>query len=111
MLISGSGTWHICDDGILLEALYLQPIAEDRLGGVGGVVSAIIVEPRIRLTRENNSKISLRGQYAAVIDTQAFDMSVLGRDVTNLFAVIVDWPQRVVRLLGEPHQYTITQQS
>jgi hypothetical protein len=48
-----------------------------------------------------------RGQYAAITAVEALDMSVLGRDVTNLFAVIVDWPQRLVCLLGQRHQYTI----
>jgi predicted aspartyl protease len=145
MLISG--TWHMCDDGIIrpvmlaeiqagdgswvkapllvdtgadrtvfsadiLLALRLQPaVAEARLGGMGGVVSTIIVETRIRLTRENNGKIMLRGQYAAVTDTDTLDMSVLGRDVTDLFAVTVDWQQRLVCLLGQRHQYTITHQS
>jgi hypothetical protein len=37
-------------------------------------------------------------------------MSVLGRDITNLFASVVDWPQQVVYLIGQRHQYTITQQ-
>ena len=142
-----SGTWHVCDDGIIrpvlraeiqardgswvkapllldtgadrtvfstdiLQALRLQPVvAENRLGGVGGVVSATIVETRIRLTHENNGKVMFWGQYAALTEAETLDMSVLGRDVTNLFAIIVDWPQRVVCLLGQRHQYTIIQQS
>ena len=145
MLISG--TWHVCDDGLIrpviraevqaydgswikapllldtgadrtvfstdiLTAFRLQPVvAETRLGGVGGVARAIIVETRIRLTYENQGKVMLRGQYAAITDATALDMSVLGRDVTHLFALIVDWPQRVVCLLGQRHQYAIIQQS
>jgi hypothetical protein len=39
----------------ILTALRLQPVvAETRLGGVGGVASAILVETRIRLTYENH---------------------------------------------------------
>ena len=142
-----SGTWHVCDDGILrpvmpaevqardgswikapflvdtgadrtvfsldiLRALGLPAVvATDRLGGIGGVVTTSIVETRLRLTRENHGKVMLRGQYAAVTEAEVLDMSVLGRDVTNLFAMIVDWPQRVVCLLGQRHQYTLTQQS
>jgi len=142
-----SGTWHLCDDGLIrpvihaeiqaydgswvkapllldtgadrtvfspdiLKALRLQPvIAENRPGGVGAVVRAIIVETRLRLTRANNGKVMFRGQFAAITEVEALDMSVLGRDVTNLFALIVDWPQRVVCLLGLRHQYTIVQQS
>lgn len=95
----------------ILTALRFQPtVVEDHLGGVGGVVSAVIVETHIRLTRENNGKALFRGQYAGVLEAEALDMSVLGRDITNLFTVIVDWPRHVVCLLGQRHQYTITQQ-
>src|SRR5262245_52282226 len=92
----------------VLQALRLQPIvAENRLGGLGGVAQAIIVATRIRLSRENNGKVMFRGPYAAITEAAALDMSLLGRDVTNLFAIIVDWPQRVVCLVGQRHQYTI----
>ena len=32
----------------------------------------------------------LRGTYAACLQNEALDMSVIGRDILNLFAVIVD---------------------
>jgi len=141
MLISG--TWHVCDDGIIrpvmrgeiqardgawvkapllldtgadrtvlsadiLQALRVQPVvAESPLGGVGGVVHATVIETRMRLTRENNGKVMFHGHYAAVTAAEALDLSVLGRDITNLFAITVDWPQRLVCLLGQQHQYTI----
>ena len=96
----------------ILRALHFQSVVgEERLGGIGGAVSAVIVETRIRLTRENNGKIMFQGQYAAVIDMGALDMSVLGRDVTNLFSVIIDWPGRLICLLGQRHDYTIIQRS
>jgi hypothetical protein len=34
---------------------------------------------------------------------------VLGRDITRLFAVIIDQPGDIVCLLGQRHQYTIVQ--
>ena len=92
----------------ILQALRLQPIVtENQLGGVGGVANALIIETRMRLTRENNDKVIFRGQYAAITEAESLDMSVLGRDITNLFAIIVDWPQRVVCLVGQRHQYTL----
>lgn len=95
----------------ILQAIGPLPIvAEERLGGMGGVVRATVVEGRIRMTRENNEKIIFRGQYAGITDPEALDMSVLGRDVINFFILIVDWPQRLVYLLGQRHQYTIIQQ-
>lgn len=71
----------------------------------------MLVETRMRLSRENDGKVTFRGHYAAVSDVTALDMSVLGRDITNLFATIVDWPQRAVYLIGQRHHYTITPQT
>ena len=36
-------------------------------------------------------------------------MSVLGRDITNLLAVIIDRPHDVICLLGQRHRYMITE--
>ena len=96
----------------ILQALRLQPIVTaNQLGGVGGVVNTLIIATRMRLTRENNGKVIFRGQYAAITEVESLDMSVLGRDITNLFAIIVDWPQRLVCLLGQQHQYMIIPRS
>jgi len=83
---------------------------QDRLGGIGGEIASVNIETQIRLTRENNAKVILRGHYAGVTETSALDMSVLGRDVLNLFVVIVDWSQQVICLVGQRHGYTILQQ-
>jgi hypothetical protein len=50
-----------------------------------------------------------RGSFAAFTALESLDMSVLGRDITNLFAVIVDRPRNLVCLLGQRHRYTIEQ--
>jgi hypothetical protein len=94
----------------ILALLRLQPvIAQERLSGLGGVVSSLIITTQIRLTREDAGKVVFRSQFAAVTDMEALDISVLGRDLTSLFAVIVDRPRHVVRLLGQRHRYTIEQ--
>jgi hypothetical protein len=79
------------------------------LSGVGGMAASVIVETWLRLTREDAGKVMLRAQYAAVTELAALDISVLGRDITGLFAVIVDWPRDVVCLVGQRHRYTIEQ--
>ena len=92
----------------LLAVLSLPPLApSQQLGGVGGVSPSVIVETQIQLARENNGRVLFRGQFAAFKDLEALDMSVLGRDITNLFAVIADRPRDVVCLLGQRHTYTI----
>jgi hypothetical protein len=82
----------------------------EHLGGIGGIVESVVVETQIRLTRENAGKVLFQGQYAGVTEVGALDMSVVGRDLTNLFVVIVDWTQQIVCLLGQRHRYAITQQ-
>jgi hypothetical protein len=79
------------------------------LSGVGGMAAAVIVETWIRLTREDAGKVMFRGQYAAVTELEALDISVLGRDITRVFAVIVDWSHDVVCLVGQRHRYTVEQ--
>lgn len=78
----------------ILALLHCQPgVAQERLSGLGGVVTSIIVATQIRLTREDTGKVVFRSQFAAVTDMEALDISVLGRDLTSLFAVIVDRPR------------------
>jgi len=95
----------------VLAALTLQPsIALERLSGVGGIVSSVVVETQIRFRREaGRGTVVFHGQYAAVTEREALDMSVLGRDSTGLFAVVVDQSGNIVCLLGQQHRYTIEQ--
>jgi hypothetical protein len=96
----------------VLAALHLQPIAvHERLSGLGGMVRPVFVETQMRFRCEaGRGTVVFRGQYAAVTEGEALDMSVLGRDITGLFAVIVDQPGNVVCLLGQRHRYIIDQQ-
>ena len=92
----------------VLTALRLHALETDhRIGGIGGLVSAVAIETQIRLTYDDYGKVLLRGRYLGVTDKDDLDISVLGRDVTNLFAVIVDWQQKTVCLLGQRHRYTV----
>jgi hypothetical protein len=54
--------------------------------------------------------VVFRGQYAAVTELEALDMSVLGRDITGLFSLIVDQPGNVICLLRQGHRYIIAQE-
>jgi hypothetical protein len=93
----------------LLE-LGLEPLdVAEGLTGVGGRVSSVVVETRIQFTREDGVPIILRGRYAGTTDPDTLDMSVLGRDIMNHFALIVDRPGDTVCLLGQAHRYVIEQ--
>lgn len=94
----------------ILTELRLTPLSTgDRLGGVGGIAASVVVETQIQFPRETGERIAFRGRFAAVTELESLDMSVPGRDITNLFAVIVDRPREVVCLLGSRHQYSIGQ--
>jgi len=92
----------------ILNALRLPTTsATHSLAGVGGPSPSVIVETQIQVKRQGHAPAVFRGQFAAFTVAEALDMSVLGRDITNLFAVIIDRPQDVVCLLGPRHQYNI----
>ena len=119
-ILAGDGTWVqarcLVDIGAdrtvfsadILEALHLPPLSSpDRLAGVGGVSPSVGVQTQIVFFREDGSRVAFRGQFAAFTEVVALDMSVLGRDITNLFAVIVDRPGDVVCMVAQGHGYLI----
>ena len=79
-----------------------------QLGGVGGTAATVAIATHIRLPLEGSGAIGFQGSFAAFTDSNSLDISVLGRDVMNLFAVIVDRPGDVVCMIGQGHHYVIT---
>jgi hypothetical protein len=94
--------------GMVLSHLGLPIASASQLGGVGGAVPTVEVATSLRLKDLTGARIVFQGRFAAFPDPAALDMSVLGRDILNLFALIVDRPRDVVRLLGTPHGYAFT---
>lgn len=92
----------------VLAQLGLHPItSDDGISGLGGRAESVVIETQIRLSRENSSKVLFRGQYAAVTEIKSLDTCVLGRDITGLFAVIIDQARNLVCMLSQRHHYTI----
>jgi len=121
-VLTSDGRWHpaefLVDTGAdrtvlsagTLSRLGLEPVnTQDGLSGMGGLVDSVLVETEIQLTRETGDKVVFLGQFAAVTALEALDISVLGRDITGLFAVIVDQLGDVVSLLAQRHRYSIVQ--
>ena len=75
---------------LALAAIKRASAAVNRDLGVldAGKADSIIVQAEIRLLRETGQPISITGSYAGFTDAAASDMSVLGRDITNLFALM-----------------------
>jgi hypothetical protein len=121
-VLASDGTWirapFLLDTGAdctvfseaLLALLKLPTLApQEEIAGLGGGVTSVAVATEIRLTRDQGGKVTFRAQYTAVTERESLDMSVLGRDITGLFAVIVDRPGDVICLLGQRHTYSIVQ--
>jgi Aspartyl protease len=119
-VLAGDGSWvkapFLLDTGAdrtvlsadVLRALGLPPApAAEQLGGVGGLAQSVLVDTQVRVSREDGTKVLFRGPVAAFPQAGALDMSVLGRDLTCHFAVIIDRPGNVVCLLAPAHSYSI----
>jgi hypothetical protein len=105
-VLAADGTWlkasFLVDSGAdrtVLSADVLRSLrlpseaAEAALAGVGGEVPSVLVDTQIRSTDEEQARVVFRGRVDAFTDVTAMDLRVLGRDILNLFAVIVDHPR------------------
>ncbi len=121
-ILAGDGTWRALEllvdtgaDRTVISADVLASLQLDlskpraRIGGVGGLVDSVIVVTQIRLMRDDGLSAIFRGAYAACTDLDALDMSVLGRDILNMFALIVDRRADAVAIIGGNHRYTVGQ--
>jgi len=90
----------------------LQPLAMEEaeitsLAGVGGIAESITVETAISFMKDDGRRVAVRGPLSVFTEMGSADLSVLGRDVTNNFSVIYDYPSRTVTLLAAPHSYEV----
>lgn len=121
-LLANDGVWKpvefLADSGAdrtvltadILNELGL-PLLEvaDGISGLGGGIDSVEIETRLQLRRDTGNPVIFSSRFAAVTDPAALDLCVLGRDLTDLFAVIIDRPGNVVCLLSQRHRYTIIQ--
>jgi len=122
-VLSADGSWlrvellvDVGADRTVFSAAVLATLAlphlpaTHQLGGVGGAASTVAVATHIRLSLGGGFTIAFQGSFAGFTQADALDMCVLGRDIMNLFAVIVDRPGDVVCTVGQGHRYAITTQ-
>lgn len=77
------------------------------LSGVGGSADAITVETAIAFARDDGQLVTVGGTYGVFTKSENADLSILGRDVTNNFTVIYDYPHQIIALLAPPHSCEI----
>ena len=78
-----------------------------QLEGVGGRSESVTLDTPLWLTRETGADVRFHGPFLASPAVDQFGVSVLGRDVLNHFAVIVDRQRDTVCLLAGNHRYAI----
>lgn len=121
-ILGGDGSWTVVEflvdtgaDRTVLSASILLTIdlpqleTQEAISGVGGITDSVLVETKLQLQRETGKPVVFSGRFAAVIDPVALDLGILGRDITDLFAAIIDRPSGAVCLLSQRHHYSITQ--
>ena len=91
---------------------WLRPLETDtskptQLAGVGGQTNTITIETALGFTKDDGRPAVVRGTFSVFTESESTDLSVLGRDVTNNFSVIYDYPNQTVALLALPHRYEI----
>lgn len=91
----------------LLQPLGVEAPTDETLMGVGGVAAHLVVPTAVLLTREDGRLVRVRGRFAVFTEPESADMPVLGRDVLDNFAVIVDRPGHCILLLAPPHWYRL----
>jgi hypothetical protein len=76
--------------------------------GIGGATGFVVVTTVMELTCADGTPARIRGQFSALTDPAATDLSILGRDVLNNFDVITSRRRNEVLLVGGNHQYRVT---
>ena len=89
----------------------LQVAEPSHLTGIGGQANSATVETAIGFVKDDGRPISVRGTFHVFVESGTTDLSVLGRDVTNNFGIIYDYPNQTVALLSPPHYYEIKRAS
>lgn len=87
-----------------LEALQAPPV---NLSGIGGTSHYVLLSTALELPRVDGVSFRLRAEFAAFTDPAATEMSLLGRDVLDLFDVIISRKRNDICLLYPIHRYIV----
>jgi hypothetical protein len=79
------------------------------LVGIGGASAFVSVAAVVEFRRDDGGLARVRGEFAALTDPAATDLSVLGRDVLDNFDLILSRRRNEILLLAPNHQYHVVQ--
>lgn len=119
-ILAGDGAWRpiemLVDTGADRTVLSAAVLAISQLagsksggqiGGLGGIVDSVTVRAQLRLLRDDDGQAIFRGEFAACTQPESLDMSVLGRDILDLFAVVVERRTGTVAALWADHTFIV----
>lgn len=123
-LLKGTGDWLVAEflldtgaDRTVLNARALHKLGlpllepEDGISGLGGLTNSVLIETKLNLPRDDGTAVIFTSRFTAVTDPTALDFCILGRDILDLFSVIIDRAGDVVCLLSQRHRYAIIHES
>lgn len=91
-----------------LRLVNVSPPLGAALHGIGGATLFVLVRTTIQFTCDDGRPVTVRGEFAAFTDPTATDLSILGRDVLNIFDIIISRRRNEVLLLAPNHQYHVS---
>jgi len=110
LLIDTGADRTVLSASALSELGFVTRDSEEVISGLGGESDAVVIQTSLQLFRETGAPVTFHSHFTAVTDPTALDLSVLGRDILDFFALIVDRPGNIVRLLSQRHRYEIIQE-
>ena len=107
LLIDTGADRTVLSADVLATSMLPEIPAGDRLAGAGGFIDTVAVRTQLRILRDDGIPVTLRSEYAACTNPSALDMSVLGRDILDMFTLILDRLGSQIALIGGEHDYAI----
>jgi len=95
----------------LLQPMEISESEPSHLAGVGGQVNTITIATALGFKKDDGRPAMVQGTFRVFTESESADLPVLGRDVTNNFSVVYDYPDQTVALLAPPHYYEIKKAS
>lgn len=120
-ILAADGTWHeltfLVDTGAdvtsltaeILAVLGFEPTIPEglRAEGVGGIAPSGVVTTKLRLRNTDGGSVTFPGDFPAFTEAGPLELSFLGRNILNMFAVVVDRAGDTVCLIRDRHRYAI----
>jgi hypothetical protein len=85
-----------------------RPSPSDALLGIGGGAGFVLLDTQIEFVTDDGRSALVRGEFAAFTDSQALELSILGRDVLDNFDLIISRRRDEVLLLAPNHPYHVS---